>query len=48
MAKNARDVMSSDIECIGENDTVADAAKLLENLDVGRYPSAVRTTARKG
>ncbi len=27
MAKTARDVMSGDCECVGENETVLDAAK---------------------
>jgi hypothetical protein len=33
--KKARDVMSSDCTCIGENDSVLDAAKRLAELDVG-------------
>jgi CBS domain-containing protein len=36
--KKARDIMSPDCECIGENDTVLDAAKRLAELDVGSMP----------
>ena len=36
--KKARDVMSSDCTCIGENDSVLDAAKRLAELDVGSLP----------
>src|SRR5215217_2354561 len=38
MAKTARDVMSGGAECIGENDTVLDAAKRLAELNVGAMP----------
>lgn len=34
----ARDIMTSDPECIGENDTLVDAAKLMARLDVGALP----------
>jgi hypothetical protein len=34
MAKTAREVMSGGTECIGENDSVTDAAKRLAELDV--------------
>jgi CBS domain-containing protein len=33
--KKARDVMSSDCTCIGENETLLDAARKLAELDVG-------------
>jgi CBS domain-containing protein len=36
--KKARDVMSTDVECIGENETVLDAARKLKELDVGGMP----------
>jgi CBS domain-containing protein len=36
--KKARDVMTPDPECIGENETVLDAAKRLAQLDVGAMP----------
>jgi CBS domain-containing protein len=38
MAKTARDIMTPDCECIGENDTVLDAAKRLAELNVGAMP----------
>ena len=38
MATNVRDVMSSDCECIGEHDSLSDAAKRLAELDVGAMP----------
>jgi CBS domain-containing protein len=36
--KKAREVMSDDCTCIGEDDTVLDAAKRLAELDVGALP----------
>ena len=36
--KKARDIMSDDCTCIGENDTVLDAAKRLAELEVGSMP----------
>jgi CBS domain-containing protein len=36
--KKARDIMSDDCTCIGENETVLDAAKRLAELDVGSMP----------
>jgi CBS domain-containing protein len=38
MGKKAREIMSGDVECIGENETVLDAAKKLADLDVGAVP----------
>jgi CBS domain-containing protein len=38
MAKTARDIMTPDCECIGESDTVLDAAKRLAELNVGAMP----------
>jgi CBS domain-containing protein len=38
MGKTAREVMTGDAECIGENETVLDAAKRLAELDVGAMP----------
>ena len=38
MAKTVSEVMSRDCECIGENDTLLDAAKRLAELDVGAMP----------
>jgi CBS domain-containing protein len=48
MAKTARDVMSGDAECIGENDTIADAAKRLADLDVGAMPICGEDNRLKG
>ena len=36
--KKARDIMSDDCTCIGENDSVLDAAKQLKQLNVGSMP----------
>jgi CBS domain-containing protein len=38
MAKKARDIMSTDCTCIGENDSLVDAAKQLAKLNVGAMP----------
>ena len=38
MAKTARDIMSSDCTCVGEHDTLLDAAQQLARLDVGAMP----------
>jgi CBS domain-containing protein len=48
MAKTARDIMSSDCECIGENDTAADAAKKLSELGVGALPICGEDDRLKG
>ena len=34
----ARDIMTGGVECIGENETLADAARKLRDLDVGAMP----------
>jgi CBS domain-containing protein len=46
--KKARDVMSPDCQCIGENDTVLDAAKRLTELDVGAMPICGEDDRLKG
>ena len=46
--KKARDIMSSDCTCIGENDTVLDAAKQLEQLGVGSLPICGEDDRLKG
>jgi CBS domain-containing protein len=46
--KKARDIMSPDCECIGENDTVLDAAKRLAELDVGAMPICGEDDRLKG
>ncbi len=38
MSKTAREVMTGDAQCIGEHDSVLDAAKRLSELDVGAMP----------
>jgi CBS domain-containing protein len=34
----ARDVMTADVQCVGEKDTLLQAARLLRDLDVGAVP----------
>ena len=46
--KKARDVMSSDCTCIGENDSVLDAAKRLAEKDVGSLPICGEDDRLKG
>src|SRR3954447_11808636 len=46
--KKARDVMSPDCTCIGENDSVLDAAKRLAELDVGALPICGEDDRLKG
>jgi CBS domain-containing protein len=48
MAKTARDVMSTDTTCIGEDDSVLDAAKQLKSLDVGALPICGNDDRLKG
>jgi CBS domain-containing protein len=48
MAKKARDVMTPGAECVGENDTVIDAAKRLAELDVGAMPICGEDNRLKG
>jgi CBS domain-containing protein len=48
MGKTARDVMTGDAECIGENDSVADAAKRLAELNVGAMPICGEDNRLKG
>jgi CBS domain-containing protein len=46
--KKARDVMSTDCTCIGENDTLLEAAKRLAELDVGSLPICGEDNRLKG
>ncbi len=46
--KKARDVMTDDCTCIGENDSVLDAAKRLAELDVGAMPICGEDDRLKG
>jgi len=48
MAQTARDVMTSDCECIGESETVQDAAKKLKELNVGSMPICGEDDRLKG
>ena len=48
MASKARDIMTPDTECIGENDTLLDAAKRLAELNVGAMPSCGEDERLKG
>ena len=48
MAKTARDIMSTDTTCVGEDDTVLDAAKQLKSLDVGALPICGNDERLKG
>ena len=48
MAKTARDIMSTDTTCIGEDDSVLDAAKQLKGLDVGALPICGKDDRLKG
>jgi len=46
--KTARDIMSDDCTCIGENDSVIDAAKQLSQLNVGSMPICGEDDRLKG
>ena len=48
MSKKARDVMTPDAKCIGENDSIADAARKLKELDVGSMPICGEDDRLKG
>lgn len=48
MSKTAREVMTGGAECIGENDSVLDAAKRLAELDVGAMPICGEDDRLKG
>jgi CBS domain-containing protein len=48
VAKTARDIMTPDCECIGESDTVLDAAERLAELDVGAMPICGQDNRLKG
>ena len=47
-AMKARDIMSPDCTCIGENDTVLDAAQRLAELNVGAMPICGEDDRLKG
>src|SRR5918992_3396830 len=46
--KKARDIMSPDCTCIGENETLLDAARKLAELDVGALPICGEDNRLKG
>jgi CBS domain-containing protein len=48
MAKSARDVMSGGAECIGENESLAEAARKMKQLDVGALPICGEDDRLKG
>jgi CBS domain-containing protein len=48
MAKSVQDVMTSGCECIGEKDSILDAAKRLSELDVGSMPICGEDNKLKG
>jgi CBS domain-containing protein len=48
MAKTARDVMTGSAECVQEDQTVAEAAKRLAELDVGALPICGNDDRLKG
>lgn len=48
MAKTAREVMSGGAECVGESDSVADAARKLAELNVGAMPICGEDNRLKG
>src|SRR3954470_18480254 len=48
MAKTARDLMTEGAECIGENQTIIEAAKKMAELDVGALPICGEDDRLKG
>jgi CBS domain-containing protein len=44
----ARDIMSSNAECVGEHETLADAARKMRDLDVGSLPVCGEDNRLKG
>jgi CBS domain-containing protein len=48
MAKVARDVMTPNAECIGENDTLLDAAKIMADRGFGAMPICGEDNRLKG
>lgn len=44
----ARDIMSTNPQCVGENDTLVDAARLMADLDVGGLPICGEDERLKG
>jgi CBS domain-containing protein len=48
MAKSARDVMTGGAECIGENESLLQAARKMKELDVGALPICGEDNRLKG
>ena len=48
MAKKARDIMTGSPECVGENESIIDAAKKLQKLNVGAMPICGEDNRLKG
>jgi CBS domain-containing protein len=48
MGKTAREVMTGGAECVGENETLLDAARKLADLDVGAMPICGEDNRLKG
>ena len=48
MTKKARDIMTPGAECVGEKDTIQDAAKMLAKLNVGSMPICGEDNRLKG
>jgi CBS domain-containing protein len=44
----ARDIMTGGTECVGENDTLVDAARKMRDLDVGALPICGQDNRLKG
>jgi CBS domain-containing protein len=45
---SARDIMTGGVECVGENETLADAARKMRDLDVGSLPICGEDNRLKG
>jgi CBS domain-containing protein len=45
---SARDIMTGGVECIGENETLVDAAKKMRDMDVGSLPICGEDNRLKG
>jgi CBS domain-containing protein len=48
VAKKARDIMTGSPECVGENDSIIDAAKKLQKLNIGAMPICGEDDRLKG
>ncbi len=44
----ARDIMTGGVECVGENETLTDAARKMRDLDVGSLPICGEDSRLKG